>query len=244
VSAAQLVAYQAAVDAAETAVLAAQETVEEATVTSPIAGTVAAMSLEVGHAVDASSTTATIVIVGNGGYEISTTVGVNDIGQVKVGEAATFVPDGGTATSTGKVVWVGAASGSSSSTTYPVVIGPTESATTGSSAVLHSGALATTSIELAHTSSALTVPTSAVHTTSGLHLVTVLANGKTSGVRVQVGVVGANATQITSGLTARQVVVLADLHAAVPSSNTNSRVANQITGGGSGTGALSRGFSG
>ncbi len=226
-SAAELVADQAAVDAAATQVLAAQETVEQATITSPVAGTVAAVGIQVGHQVTASSTTATIVVVGGGGYEISTTVSVNDIAKLKVGDAATVVPDATSESIVGKVSWIGAASGSSSSTTYPVVIG-----LTGSTAGLRNGAMASTSIELAHSqTSAITVPTSAVHTTNGFHTVTVLANGKASTVAVQVGVVGATATQITSGLKVGQVVVLADLHAAVPSSNTSSRIANAITGG-------------
>jgi multidrug efflux pump subunit AcrA (membrane-fusion protein) len=54
---------------------------------------------------------------------------------------------------------------------------------------------------------ALTVPTSAVSTTNGSHFVTVLANGKTTSVRVEVGVVGAQTTQITSGLQRGQTVV-------------------------------------
>jgi len=231
-SAAQLIADQAAVDAAATAVLAAQEAAEQATVTSPIAGTVAAVSMQVGHAVTAASTTATVVVVGRGGYEVATTVGVNDIAKVKVGDPATVVPDAASTALRGKVVWIGAASGSGSSTTYSVVIG-----LNGSPAGLRNGAMASTSIELARSkTSALVVPTSAVHTTNQIHLVTVLAGGKTSTVPVQIGVVGAETTQITSGLAAGQVVVLADLHAAVPSSNTSSRIANAITGGSGGLG--------
>jgi multidrug efflux pump subunit AcrA (membrane-fusion protein) len=237
VSAAQLVAYQSAVDAAATAVLAAQEAVAQATVTSPIAGTIAAVSLQVGKAVAAASTTATVVVVGAGGYEVATTVGVNDITKLKVGDTASVVPDGSNQTLTGKVVWVGAPTGTSSSTTYPVVIG-----LGASPATLRSGTLASTAIEVARAPvSALTVPTSAVRTANGAHLVTVLTNGNTSIVAVQIGVVGAETTQITSGLRAGQVVVLADLHAAVPSSNTNSRIVNAITGGGTGGGALTGG---
>ncbi len=217
-SAAQLVADQAAVDAANTDVLAAQETVNQATIASPIDGTVVASSLQPGDTVTASSTTSTIVIVGHGGYEIWTTVGINDIANIKLGDTATVTPDASNQTLAGKVVWIGAATTSTTSTTtYPVVIGLTEPATG-----LRNGAMASTTIQEAQTNtSALTVPTSAVHTTNRLRVVTVLANGKTTSVRVQVGVVGAETTQITSGLQAGQTVVLADLHAPVPSSNTN-----------------------
>jgi hypothetical protein len=236
-SAAQLVAYQAAVDAAATGVLAAQETVQQATITSPIDGTVAAVEIVVGHQVDAASTTSSIVIVGGGGYEISTTVGVNNIGKLKVGDTATVVPDGTSETLTGKVASIGVASGASSSTSYPVVI-----ALNGSPTGLRNGGMASTSIQLARSqTAALTVPTSAVHTTNALHVVTVLANGKITTVPVQVGVVGAVTTQITSGLSAGQVVVLADLHAAVPSSNANSRVASALTGGLTGGSGLTGG---
>jgi len=217
-SAAQLVADQAALDAANTDVLAAHETVNQATIASPIDGTVVASSLQPGDTVTASSTTSTIVIVGHGGYEIWTTVGINDIANIKLGDTATVAPDASDQTLSGKVVWIGAATTSTTSTTtYPVVIGLTEPATG-----LRNGAMASTTIEEAQTdASALTVPTSAVHTTNRLRVVTVLANGKTTTVRVQVGVVGAQTTQITSGLQAGQTVVLADLHAPVPSSNTN-----------------------
>jgi HlyD family secretion protein len=226
-SAAQLVADQSAVDAAATEVLAAQESVAQATITSPITGTVAAVGLQVGHSVTASSTTSAVVVTGGAGYEISTTVSVNDIAKLKVGDAATVVPDATSQTLNGKVVWIGAASGSSTSTSYPVVIG-----LTGSPSGLRNGAMSSTSIELARSqTSALTVPTSAVHSINGRHFVTVLANGKTSTVPVQIGVVGAQTTQITSGVDGGTVVVLADLHAAVPSSNTNSRVTAGLTGG-------------
>jgi hypothetical protein len=82
--------------------------------------------------------------------------------------------------------------------------------------------------------------------------VTVLANGRTSTVPVRIGVVGAQTTQITSGADVGTVVVLADLHAAVPSSNTNTRATagltgglggNNLFGGGTGTGG-GRGGSG
>jgi HlyD family secretion protein len=229
-SAAQLVADQAAVDAAATAVLAAQESVQQATITTPIAGTVAAVSVKPGDTVTAASTTDTIVVVGGDGFEVSTTVGVNDIGEVKVGDAATVAPDGTSTTIAGRVVWIGAANGTSSSTTYPVVIG-----LRGAAEGLRNGAMAATSIELAHSKkSAVTVPTSAVHTRNTLHTVTLLDGGKVSTVGVQVGVVGAEKTEITSGLQVGQVVVLADMHAAVPASNNASRIVNAVTGGGGG----------
>ena len=232
-SAEQLVAYQAAVDAATADVAAAEESVAQATIKSPISGTVVSLSLRAGEQVTAGSSTANIVIVGGNGYEIATSVGVNDIAQVKAGDRATVIPDGSLERISGKVVFVGSPTASGTSTTYPVVIG-----LTGAPNSLRNGAMATTSIDVASSKvSAVLVPTSAVRNVNGRHSVTALHNGKTSTVAVEVGVVGAQQTEITSGIHAGQTVVLADLSAAVPSSNVDSRIASRfgsgLTGGNS-----------
>lgn len=231
-SAEQLVAYQAAVDAASADVAAAQESVAQATIKSPIAGTVVALSLQPGQQVTAGSSTANVVIAGGNGYEIATSVSVNDITQVKVGDAAAVIPDGSLDRIDGTVVFIGSPTMTNTTTTYPVVIG-----LTGSPATLRNGAMATTTIDVATSkTSAVLVPTSAVQNLNGRHTVTVLNGGKTSTVSVQVGVVGAQQTEITSGLDAGQRVVLADLNAAVPSSSADSRIASRfgsgLTGGG------------
>jgi len=236
-SAEQLVAYQAAIDAAYTDVLAAQESVAQATIKSPIDGIVVALSLHDGQQVTAGSSTANIVIAGANGYEVATSVGVNDITQVKVGDVANVGPDGSLQRIDGKVVFVGSPSTSGSSTTYPVVIG-----LTGNQSGLRNGAMATTTIDVATSKTqAVLVPTSAVRNSNGRHTVTVLSGGKTSTVNVEVGVVGAQQTEITSGVNAGQTVVLADLHEAVPSSNADSRIASQFGSGLTGGGNNNRG---
>jgi multidrug efflux pump subunit AcrA (membrane-fusion protein) len=68
---------------------------------------------------------------------------------------------------------------------------------------------------------AVTVPNSAIHSTGRGHTVTVQAGGRTSAVRVTLGVAGSDRTQVTSGLTVGQQVVLADLGTPLPSSTTN-----------------------
>jgi hypothetical protein len=74
--------------------------------------------------------------------------------------------------------------------------------------------------------------------------VTVLSQGKTSTTKVQTGAVGALTTEITSGLTAGQQVVLADLTATLPANSTTTRgfggaggPPGGFTGGGAGAGA-------
>ena len=239
-SAEQLVAYQAAVDAATADVAAAQESVAQATIKSPISGTVVSLSLRAGEQVTAGSSTANIVIAGGNGYEIATSVGVNDIAQVKAGDRATVVPDGSLERISGKVVFVGSPTTSGTSTTYPVVIG-----LTGTPNSLRNGAMATTTIDVATSKvSAVLVPTSAVRNVNGRHSVTVLHNGKTSTVAVEVGVIGAQQTEITSGMSAGQTVVLADLSAAVPSSNADSRIASRFGSGLTGGNANGQTFRG
>jgi HlyD family secretion protein len=231
-SAEDLVAYQAAVDAAAAEVAAAQESVAQATIKSPISGTVVALSLHKGQQVTAQSATDNIVIAGGNGYEIATSIGVNDITQVKVGDAASVVPDGSLERINGKVVFVGSPTTSGSSTTYPVVIGLVQAAAT-----LRNGAMATTTIDVSRSKTkAVLVPTSAVHDLNGRHTVIVLSDGKPSTVAVQTGVVGAQQTEITSGVQAGQTVVLADLGAAVPSSSADSRIASQFGSGLTGSG--------
>jgi HlyD family secretion protein len=241
-SADDLVSYQAVVDAATAEVAAAQESVAQATIDSPISGTVVALSLYTGQQVTAGSSTADVVIAGSTGYEIATSIGVNDITQVKVGDTAAVVPDGSLERINGKVVFVGSPATTNTSTTYPVIIG-----LGGAPASLRNGAMATTTIDVATSQTdAVLVPTSAVHNLNGRHTVSVLKDGKTTTVAVEIGVVGAQKTEITSGIDAGQTVVLADVGAAVPSSNADSRIASQfgsgLTGGGSGGNArISRG---
>ena len=115
---------------------------------------------------------------------------------------------------------------------------------TSEPAGLRNGASSAVTIVVAHSESALTVPTSAVTTIgTGFHTVTVLANGKTSTVSIQIGTVGTDRTAVTSGLTAGQTVVLADLGRAIPSSNATTRFGGggAFTGGGLGGGGFNRG---
>ena len=66
-------------------------------------------------------------MVGPGGYEVATTVTVDDLPDVKIGQAATITLDGSSAVLSGEVVRIGVAPASSTSdTTYPVVVAITE----------------------------------------------------------------------------------------------------------------------
>jgi len=224
---AELIADQAAADAAQANVTAAQQDLAQAAIVSPIDGTVAAVNLKVGDHVGAASSTENIVVVGTGGYEVTTTVPVTDIGNVKLADAAKVVPDGSASAIDGKVVSIGVVpTTSGSTTTYPVVIG-----LNGSPDGLRNGIDASVTITLNEVNGVLAVPTSAVRTAGAgaFHIVMVLSGSKTQTMPVQVGAIGPDLTEIKSGLSEGQQVVVADLNAPLPSNSTT-----RLGGGGGG----------
>ncbi len=217
-SAADLVAAQKAVDAAELAVAVAEQAIDQATIVSPIAGTVVDANLAVDDTVTAASSTANIVVSGSGGYEVTTQVDVADLPDVATGQAASVTVDGTRRARTGKVVAIGlVADTSGSTTTYPVVIG-----LTGDTSGLGNGATASVVLTTDSQRAALAVPTSAVTTTGTRSIVQVLEDGVARAVTVEVGAVGATWTEITDGIDAGAVVVLADLAEPLPGSATSS----------------------
>lgn len=228
-SSADLVSYQKAVDAAEADVAVAVQAIAQATIVSPIAGTVEAVNVAVGDAVTSGSTTANIVVVGAGGYEATTTVSIDDITAVKVGQRATVLPDGSKQPLEGHVASIGITPDSASTTTsYRVVIGLADS-----NAKLDNGSAGSVAIVTESAKAALAVPTSAVTTIGTRHLVTVLDGSTTTRVVVEVGVVGETWTEIKDGVKAGQQVVLADLSEPLPGSATDSSgsTSNQPGGG-------------
>ncbi|MCU1501096.1 MAG: efflux transporter periplasmic adaptor subunit [Ilumatobacteraceae bacterium] len=217
-TAADLIAYQKAVDSAQSALAVAYLTVGQATIASPVGGQVISVGVAAGDSVTAASTTQQIVVQGNGGYEATTTVSLAKVADVKVGATATVLPDGTSTTYSGKVVSVALVPTTSSSgtTSFGVAI-----ALDGDTSALHNGGIGSVSVVTGATAAALTVPTSAVTTEGALHAVTVIDGSTPTSVAVQVGVVGPVWTEITSGLTAGQQVVLATLNKPLPSSATS-----------------------
>jgi multidrug efflux pump subunit AcrA (membrane-fusion protein) len=218
ITAAQLAADQSEIDAARAELTLAQQNARLATLTSPIAGTVASVSISVGSAVSASSSSASIRVVGSGQKRVTTTVGIADVDRVKPGQSVRIVVDGVSTPLQGKVTFVGVLNTSGTSgttTTYPVTIllDPT-------SLALYDGAGASVSIDVGKVSDVLTVPVSALHPIGSAYTVTIDTNGTLTTTRVQIGAVGADSVQLTSGVREGDRVVLADIKQAVPSSNT------------------------
>lgn len=211
-TAAQLAADQAQVDAAQAELVVARQNLAATVLTSPVDGTVGAISLTPGRT---ASTSSTITVIGSGQSQVSTTVGLADIDKVKVGDPATVKVDGISQPLTGKVSLIGILNSTSgSSTTYPVTI-----LLDRTSQQLYDGSGASTQIQTAQVAGVLTVPSSAVHSFGQFSTVTVLNNGKPQTTRVTVGASGSDRTQILTGLKAGQLVVLADLNQKLPTSS-------------------------
>ena len=214
----QVTADQATVNAAAAQVAVAQQNLAAATIRSPIAGTVAVVDIKPGDTVAADSSTATIEVIGAGPQVVTVAVDVTKVPSVKAGQRATVRPDGGTGTLPATVTSVGVAPTTTGGTAYPVTL-----SFTGTPPDIRDGIGAAATITTAQAQNVLAVPTTAVTRTPAGDFVTVLADGKTRRTPVRAGAVGTDYTQITQGITAGTVVVLANLDEAVPSSSTTTR---------------------
>jgi len=239
-TAADIASDQAAVDSVQQAVTVAQQAIEQSTISSPIDGTVVQVTIVAGQSVTAASTTATIVIAATGGFESSLTLSVDQIPKVRVGQPATVLPDGFDRVLRGEVAQISIQPTSTSGTaTYRVIIALSDQPTE-----LRNGSIGTASIITATAKNALAVPTSAVHVDGATRTVNVLNGSTVTPTEVQVGIVGNDLTEITSGLESGLKVVLADLREPLPgsatkassSSSTQIRLPNgqTITGGSGG----------
>jgi HlyD family secretion protein len=228
-SAAQLAADQKAIDAAEAALKVAQQNLAAATLKSPASGKVASVGFVAGQ----SSADKSITIVGTGIPGVEANAPLGQVDQIKVGQSVTVTVDGVPTKLHGTVASVGRLNSSSGSNpTYKVTV-----QLDATSQHLYDGSGADIVISTGSARNVLTVPNSAIHSSGhGGHTVTVLEGGKTSTVRVTLGVTGSETTEIKSGLKAGQKVVLADPSQPLPNSATsNSRNGNgefQFPGGG------------
>jgi multidrug efflux pump subunit AcrA (membrane-fusion protein) len=237
-TAADIASYQAAVDAATANVAAAYQAVAQGTITTPIQGTVVAVSLTPGAAVTAGSTTADVVVQGAGGFEVTTSVNVTKISNVAVGQKASVVPDGSHTALPGKVTSISVAptSVTNTATNYRVVVG-----LDNPNRRLGNGSTGTVTIVTKSAKASLAVPTSALTPLGRRYTVNVLQDGTPQTVVVGVGVVGATWTEVTSGLTRGQEVVLADLSQPLPSSATSSSNGSTGTNGANGLNGIGGG---
>ena len=267
-SADRVVSDQAAVTSAEAALTSAQSDLTAATLKASIAGTVGSVSL----VKDASSNGNNVVIVGPGAVEVTVNVPLASMSNVHVGQKANVTPQGATSVVPGAVTSIsllpstststspssaGSASRTatgtgqaatttttSSSPTYPVVVLVPDALP-----ALASGARAEVSLLIGTANNVLSVPNSALTPLgNGQAVAMTFKNGVVTRAVVKTGYSGTLTTQVDSGLTAGQQVVLADLSTALPTNTTNARrfgVGGAAGGlGGSGFGGTTGGFGG
>ena len=209
-----------------------QGQVDGATLTAPIPGIVSQVNVKAGQTALAggSSTSSAIVIFSPGSYDLTGTVSDSQVNLVAVGQTAEITPAGSTQAWLGKITSIApAATVSSGVATFAVT-----AALTGTSSSLRPGTSASANIVINQVVHVLTVPTSAVHTTLAGSTVSVLVNGSPRTFSVVTGASDPTRTQIVSGLQLNQVVVIAVITSAVPSSGTGASVLGGRNRGGGG----------
>jgi multidrug efflux pump subunit AcrA (membrane-fusion protein) len=232
----QIASDQAAIDSAEADLINAEQSLNEATLTSPISGTVVSVDIAQGDTVSADSSSDVITVIGTKSYEVQGTLDSSQVPSVKVGQSATVEVDGVDSSLKGTIAQVGPVQSSDGEYTYPVVI-----SLPGDSQGLFTGSTANVVIDTGSVSNVVAVPTSAVETTGNSSYVLLLDKGILTRKVIKIGMVGDTYTQVVSGLKDGQSIILADYAQAVPSSNTDLTTA--LGGGSTGFGGFG-GFGG
>ncbi|HEY5180546.1 MAG TPA: biotin/lipoyl-binding protein [Dermatophilaceae bacterium] len=260
-SAMQIASTQSQLADAQAKLADSETALAAASMTSPIAGTVAQVNIAVGDKVGgtasagsssasggagsssssasaaSASSTAQIVVISTTSWVVEASVGSADLPQLKKGLQAEITPSGSATKIFGTVKSVGivASSSSSGSASFPVTI-----AVTGSPKGLYAGGAADVSIIVKKVENVLTVPTNALHTEKNTTVVHQMKNGEQVSTPVTVGTAYGAVTQIRSGLKAGDKVVGTSFRLG---GNGNSGGTGTRQGGGTGGGGTN-GFDG
>ena len=217
------------------------------TITAPIDGVITTLSLENGDSYSGGSAgnTAPVVITDPNAYEATVTVAETDISSVQVGQKVTMSFDAITdLTLTGKVTRVDTVGTNSSGVvSYSAIITPDVM-----NPSVKSGMTVTANIITKTAVDVLAVPSTAVKTSSGTSYVQILQNGVATDVTVETGLVSDSYTEITSGLTEGESIIVSTTNGSGSTSTTTRRSGNVLGGGGGsfiqggGTGGPPAGF--
>ncbi|HXN62013.1 MAG TPA: biotin/lipoyl-binding protein [Acidimicrobiales bacterium] len=233
---------EASVTSAESSLSTAQTNLNDASLTSTIAGTVASVNLTNGQqvtgsgsggsggdtgaaAADTSGDTGTgssgtsgqIVVIGTDSYIVNTTVDDTEIGQIADGDQVDLTDTGSSSPvygTVGSISLIG--SQSSDITTFPVVIN-----VTGNPAGLYAGSTVDVAIIVKQLNNVTEVPTEAIsYGTNGQATVTEVVNGAHVVKDVTVGAAEAGETQITSGISSGAKVLEREITFKAPGGGT------------------------
>lgn len=219
-AASQIESDEAAVTSAESQLSSAQGDVADATLTSPIAGTVAAVNLSVGQHVGGTGagggapgggttggtstsgsgstddSSAQVVVVSTDAFLVDTSANATQVGSLSAGQQATVTPSGTDRVLPATVASVGLiASSGSGVASFPVVL-----EVTGSPSGLYAGTSASVSIDVEQLHHVTEVPTGAISYSGGVARVVLTEDGRHVPSTVTTGLTTGGMTQITSGL--------------------------------------------
>ncbi len=198
-------ASQAAIDVAKAGLAQATDALAATVLRSPVAGTVASVDVTKGDTVAAG--TPALTVIPKAAYQIVASFSEADALKLAVGQAATVTLDAltdGTATGTvTEVAILPTTSATSSVTTYSATI-TLDDVPDG----IRQGMSASVVVTTDEATGVLWVPTAAVTTAGGQSTVTVRENGVDTTVVVTTGLEGDSGTEIDSGLTEGQQVVI------------------------------------
>jgi HlyD family secretion protein len=197
------------------------------------------VGITVGDTVSAGSSTEIITIIGTNAYEVQGTLDSSQVPSIKVGQSASVEVDGANGAMDGTVSQVGPVQSSNGSYSYPVIVALPSTANT-----MFSGSSANITITTGSVSNVVAVPTSAVQSLNTRTYVLELDKGELTRKVIKVGMIGNEYTQVLSGLSPGQSVVLADYSEAVPSTSTNTTRFGGLGGLGGGGGVFGGGFPG
>ena len=227
-------AQQAAMESAQLAVEVAKQALDETTLAAPVAGTVAAVNATVGEIAGSGASTdgsssSVVTVVPDGQFQVVASFSEADAIQVEVGQEATVtfdaLPD---ASATGTVTAVDAvATTTSSLVTYGVTIGIEDAPEE-----LRNGMTATVAVVVDSVDDAVWVPAAAVATAGGVSTVTIRKDGVDTVTTVELGLVGDSGTQVTSGVSAGDELVVTDTTSESSSGFPSMGMPGGLSGGG------------
>jgi macrolide-specific efflux system membrane fusion protein len=168
-------------------------------------------------------------------YTVTAAIAEADIADVSVGQSATVTFPAITGASSAATVTAIAPTGTTSNS---IVTYATTITLTAPPKNLRIGQTADVTITTASSKAdALYVPAAAITTANGTSTVKVIKNGKTTAVTVKTGIVGDDGTEITSGLTAGETIVIGTVSATQTTTGTTGTTGtNGRTGFGGGAG--------
>jgi multidrug efflux pump subunit AcrA (membrane-fusion protein) len=221
-----LTAARSALVAAESQLKTAKRALADAHLKATISGTVTSVDLTKGQQVSGTSATTTsgsastgsdstaastttsnssqVVIQSTKSYLVNATVDDTDVKTVKKGQRAAVTPDGATSSVSGTVTSVSAIPSTASDVvTFPIVV-----AVAGHPSGLYAGASATLAITTKHVANVLEIPTLAITYNGSAATVKVRDGSSTTTRSVTVGTSYGLETQVLSGLSSGEKVVV------------------------------------